>query len=260
MTHRILLGCGHGLIGMRMSPVPMCGCRTLFRTNSTGNLLQRAIKSVKNDPFIKLSLSLCALVVGGTVFMELYKKLKKNIGSTIAIYPPGFGHHSIRRESFLLVLHEQLNKLNSMHPEVPAMFYITGPRGCGKTELVRQFCKNYNVKKWFGLKTIPPTVVSFDATSSQLLKMSIEEVAYNLGIPQKSSPDDMLSLILAKLSSDHLPWLLVVDNLTKDANSLFRTLVNRCLSKTSLSQGSVLVTTQCSDLAVDECSLRLTPR
>lgn len=212
---------------------------------STASVLRRTFEGVKRDPFIKLSLSLGALIVGGTLIMELYKKLKRQKVSTMAILPPGFAHHSVKRQSLLVSICDQLKMLKSKS-KLPAVLYITGPPGCGKTELVRQFCMDSHMqstKKWFKLKPDLPAVISLNATSPKLLQLSIEEIAYNLGLPEESNLERTLSSVFNKLSSSQLPWLLVIDNLTEDTTSLFRTLLDKCLSPC---HGSILVTTRCS--------------
>lgn len=218
---------------------------TTVRSLSTTGLLQRALKMIQNDPFVKLSLSLCVLIVGGTLVMELYNKLKKNTAPTVFMLPFGFAHHSVKRESLLLQLHARLQKLRSQSKSQVPVLYVTGPPASGKTELIRQFCKHYVdiSKKWFGYKSVSPVVMCLDAGSPQLLHLSLIEAASNLGLYQPSTTDDAFSSILLELSTRKLPWLLVVDNLTGDTKSCFQALTTKYLSKSSHGNGAILVTT-----------------
>lgn len=215
-----------------------------FRNVSTARPLQKAMRYVRNDPFIKLSASLCVLVIGGTLFVELYKRTKKIVSAPTRSLPPRFCHYAVKRKTLLLDLHNELKKVKANSNNQPAVLYIVGSRGCGKTELVCQFCDSYATKKWFGLKTVSPTVVSLNGISPEFLKLSIEDVACNLGLPRQLDLKDTFLAIVAKLSSK--PWLLVVDNLTEESDSLFQTCV---LSNVTTSSGSLLITTRHSDLA-----------
>lgn len=234
---------------------PPLACRMV----STKSVLQRVVKSIQNDPFVKVSLSLCALIIGGSLVVELYKKVKRSTTPMVAILPPTFAHHSVKRESLLRCIHHKLQKLRS-NKEMPTVLYVTGPPGCGKTELVHQFCTYYASvsRKWFGLKAAPYTVISVDATSPQLLCFSLAEVAINLGVPQNSNIEELFSAILSKVTSSHLPWLLVVDNLTKHTNSCFQRLITNYLSRPT-PHGAVLVTTR-ESIKLDDCHSLPIPR
>lgn len=226
------------------------------KATPTPSVLHRVVNTVRNDPFIKLSLSLCVLVGGGTLIMELYKKWKKNVAPRVLMLPSGFAHHSINRQSLVSHLQKELQNLQSRCKGVPPLLYISGPPGCGKTELVRQFCNDTNVpKKWLGLKSVPPIVLCVDAATPALLQSSLAEAANSFGVHPASSMEEVFSEILTKLSASQLPWFLIVDNLTRDTAALFEALVNKLKSTNSQQQGAVLITTQYPPERGSHCSI-----
>jgi ATP/maltotriose-dependent transcriptional regulator MalT len=208
-------------------------------------MLQRTFSTIRNDPFIKLSLSLCVLVGSGTLVMELYKKWKKNAAPKVMMLPSGFAHYSVDQYSQVSRLQKKLQYLASSRKGALPLLYITGSPGSGKTELVRQFCNNSSVfKKWLGLKSVTPVVLCIDASSPELLQMSLLEAAEQFNVNPASNLEDLFSALLTELSSNKRPWFLVVDNLTRNTAALFEALLNT--SNTNCHQGAVLVTTQLS--------------
>lgn len=219
-----------------------------YSTTSTTNF-QRGVNFVKNDPFIKISLSLCVLIAGGTFLVEVYKKIKKATPTDVQILPSAFAHHSVKRQSLVAQLHDEVLQLRAKCKDMPPLLYITGPPGSGKTELVRQFCSSYvsRSKKWMGWKYIAPRVLSVDAASPELLHTSLAEVASSLGLQHTSDKiEELFSSVICELSSSQLPWLLVVDDLTRDTSSCFESLVRKYLSGKDQChrKGALLITTQ----------------
>ena len=215
-----------------------------FQVVSNSSIFQKVVKQIQNDPFVKLSLSFCALLIGGTLIIELYSKLKKAPKSNVLLYPQRFSHHPITRKSLILQLQDKLKELHLQCKDISPVLYIIGPPGCGKTELVYQYIDHY-VKELSHkrIKAVSPTVFTVNATSSQQLRLSLAEVAHCLGLKHVSADEDMFSAIISELGSTGLPWLLVVDNLTKEADSFFRS-ISKCLSVSTDSStlGTVLVT------------------
>ena len=239
-----------------LSRIPLlCGVSRRFNMKSVGHrsvshtttppVLQRIVNMVRNDPFVKVSLSLCVIVGGGTLVMELYKKWKKNAPPKVLLFPSGFAHYSVSRQSMVSHIQKELQQLRSKCNLFSPLLYVTGPPGCGKTEVVRQFCNNATVaKKWFGLKSVTPIVLCLDAGSPTLLQASLAEAASGLGIQPASNLENLFSMVLTGLSSKQSPWFLIVDNLTKDSSSLFESLVNKLTKMDGNNQGAILITSR----------------
>ena len=210
---------------------------------STASTFERVANTVKNDPFVKLSLSLCALIVGGTLVMELYNRLKKNSSPTVLMLPPRFAHYSVKRESLLTDLRNKVRKHSSK--QTPPILYVIGPPGSGKTELIWQFCEEYGPRKWLGLKSVPAVVVCLDATSPEALQLSLSEAANRLGLQPASSTQAAFSAVLSWLASNRLPWLLVIDHLTENTQSCLKDVLTKCVPEcvSSKSAGAVVITT-----------------
>ena len=226
---------------------------------STASFFHRLTSSVRNDPFVKLSVSLCALIAGGTLVMELYNRLKKKSSPSVHMLPPGFGHHSVRRESVLAELHNKILKDKSK--ELPPVVYVTGSPGSGKTEVIRQFSNEYGRKKWLGLRSVPAVVITIEATSQKTLQLSLHEATNRLGLQPSSSSESMLLAILSQLISKDLPWLLVFDNLTETTEFFLENLLEKCSLEClpSQSSGAVLITTSIP-LRHNKCTLQVPQR
>ena len=218
-----------------------------FQDVSKPSVLEKGMRIVRNDPFIKFSLSLCAIVIGATVGMELYKKKKKTAAPSVSMLVPSCAHHTIKRDSLILQLQDKIEESRLCHKGTCPVVYVTGSEGSGKTQLVGQFSDHYAAShyKWFGLKAVLPTVLYLDIGSPELMELSLIEAAHSLGLQQvqTSGSESLFSAVISKLASTQLPWLLVMDNLTEKTEFVFHSLVGKYLDD-SCALGTILVTSR----------------
>lgn len=216
-------------------------------------------KMVQNDPFMKLSLSLCVLIIGGTILMELYNRLKAVVPHTVVMPMPGFSHYAVWRDGLILQLKKKLEELRHQQKHKCPVLHVIGPPGSGKSELVRQF-SDYYVKtsqKRYGLKLIAPTVLYLDGTSSYALSCSLAEAFITLGLGEMVSEEKTWSAIVAQLTSTKLPWLIVVDNVKEDVYPRIKSLMTSFPLDTD-NHGAILITSQTT--SEEEASLFVGPR
>ena len=201
---------------------------TTTTKSSQLNIFQRARQYVRDNPYTKFSLTLCAIVLGLSVAIELVKKYKKKKPPSIVGSLPTVGHYTIQRSSEVGSISGKLKSLDgSNHRGVPLVF-VTGPSGVGKTEVVSQYVKLYTASctKWFGLKSVQPIVLFINGRNKSTLDLSLRDAAVSLGLNEaefdreeqrQQSPLSVLSLIHSKLVEKNLPWLIVVDGLDKES-------------------------------------------
>ena len=192
------------------------------------NIFQRAQKYVRDNPYTKFSLTLCAIVLGLSVAIELVKKYKKKKPPSIVGSLPTVGHYSIQRSSEVGSISGKLKLLDgSNHRGVPLIF-VTGPSGVGKTEIVSQYVKLYTAlcTKWFGLKSVQPIVLFINGRNKLTFDLSLRDAAVSLGLNEaefdredqlQQSSLPILSQIHSKLVEKKLPWLIVVDGLDEES-------------------------------------------
>ena len=192
------------------------------------NIFQRARKYVRDNPYTKFSLTLCAIVLGLSVAIELVKKYKKKKPPSIVGSLPTVGHYTIQRSSEVGSISGKLKSLDgSNHRGVPLIF-VTGPSGVGKTEIVSQYVKLYTASctKWFGLKSVQPIVLFINGRNKLTFDLSLRDAAVSLGLNEaefdredqrQQSSLPILSQIHSKLVEKKLPWLIVVDGLDEES-------------------------------------------
>lgn len=229
-------------------------------------IFQRARQYVRDNPYTKFSLTLCAIVLGLSIAVELVKKYKKKKPPSIVGSLPTVGHYTIQRSSQLGSISSKLKSLDgNKHRGVPLVF-LTGPSGVGKTELVSQYVKLYTASctKWFGLKSVQPIVLFINGRNKTTFDLSLRDAAVSLGLnetefdggqQQHSSPLPILSRIHLRLVERKVPWLMVVDglddkSLISDLTSVVGSLPHPSSSSSSFDwsspTGGVVVTTATS--------------
>ena len=133
--------------------------------------------------------------------------------------------------------------------------YVKGPPGCGKTQLVRQFGKEYmRVSAGCGGHSPRRIVATLDARTPESLLESYKELHEKLEMSKESEERGSLNERLKNYSNEiknHLcksstVWLLIIDNLT--VNDPLTEFWPTPEENSPWGEGLVLVTTQDSDL------------
>ena len=221
---------------------------------------QRVGKFLRDNPYTKFSLILCALVLCFSVGFDLYTKLKKRKIPEVIVYPPRVGHYTVERSADIAVIEQ---KLQALRKQRCAILYIEGVSGAGKTELAYQYAE-YIVRsssKWLGLRSVKPTVLYVNGGTEESLEDSLREAAFSLGLKEgdfttTNEEQEQKSLtwcsrlttlavaLRSKLASNKLPWLIVVDNLKEEALPGFVASFVSDSEGWDWGRGSVIVTTR----------------
>lgn len=230
---------------VQLKPNVLRGLSTAKSWRSGGAKLAQTIK---NDPFVKLSLSLFVIVVGGTAVLEIYNKFKKRSTQAVSALPPSFGHRAVKRVSLLRQIEKKLHEVANKSDEGCPVLYVTGPAGCGKTQVLNQFCTHFiqaHQYKWFGLKRVFPIVIYLDASSPASLALTVTMAMKALSMKEEKVLERNVSAMMECLKKQQVPWLLMIDGFTdKTASEAMLTAILKQLSECSSRQGCALVAGQ----------------
>lgn len=222
------------------------------------SIFQRARQYIRDNPYTKFSITLCAIVLGLSVALELVKKYKKKKPPSIVGSLPTVGHYTIQRSSEITDLSSKLRSLDN-HRGIPLVF-VTGPSGVGKTVVVSQYIKVYTASctKWFGLKSVQPIVLFINGRNQSTFDLSLKDAAVSLGLKEtdleREEQSALFSLVHSRLVERKLPWLIVVDgldhSLVSDFTSVMSNLPNSSASSdwSSPARGVVVTTTSTPDV------------
>ena len=207
-------------------------------------LFQRVRQYIRDNPYTKFSLTVCAIVLGLSLAVELGKKYKRKKPPNIVGSLPAVGHFTVQRSREVAEIDDKLRSLRKGggFPFV----CITGSPGTGKSELVSQYIKVFTEScyKWLGLKAVQPVVLFINGTNKTTFDLSLREVAMSLGLKEGDfdTEKSVLSLVHSKLVESKLPWLVVIDGLE---SSLISELVSQLssLPRPSDRNGAVVMTT-----------------
>lgn len=194
------------------------------------SIFQRAQQYIRDNPYTKFSLTLCVIVLGLSIAIELVKKYKKKKPPSIVGSLPTVGHYTIQRSSEVGDISRRLKSLDNNHRGVPLVF-VTGPSGVGKTEVVSQYIKLYTASctKWFGLKSVQPIVLFINGRNKSTFDLTLRDAAVSLGLNEadfdRAQQLPLLSQIHSRLVERKLPWLIVVDGLDDNLVSDFMSVV-----------------------------------
>lgn len=133
--------------------------------------------------------------------------------------------------------------------------YVKGPPGCGKTQLARQFGKEFIEECETHAVEFPRIVATLHAQTPESLLESYKELHEKLEIPKKSEMQGSVRQRIKSYVEDvknylretSAVWLLIVDNLT--VNDPLREFWPTPEQDSPWGKGLVLVTTQDSELA-----------
>ena len=214
------------------------------------SVYQRTVQYFRDYPFVKYSLLVCGVVLGGSLAFESYSKHKKKLLPQVLSLPPHVGHPTLPRPAELGRLREAARQARRGGHGV---VYLVGPAGSGKTELACQYGRwfmDQNLNFTHRFRISKPTVLCLDGGSGPQLLNSLREAAMCLGIRELEGgggDDEMATLagaVQKKLAANGVPWLIIIDNLTKSATPSFESVFHFGSVEWNWRVGQVVVTSR----------------
>ena len=217
-------------------------------------IVGRVRQFLRDNPFTRFSLILCAVILTLSIGFEYFTKMKKKKLPAVVSLPPAVGHFVVERVSEL----ETLKKaLNAGRRRGGAIVYITGPSGSGKSVLAYQYAKQFSEKSSGGFtRSLKLTLLYLNGSTEDQLESTLRQAALNVGLKESdldTSSDggsdlNRLSAISralwSKLTSNKVPWLIVVDDLHSEVYPTFAAAFTSTEEERDWTRGGVIVTTQ----------------
>ena len=212
-------------------------------------IFQRVQQYIRENPYTKFSLTVCAIVLGLSVAVEMGKKYKRKRPPNIHGSLPTVGHFTVQRSSEVARIADKVKSVcrSGGFPFV----CVTGPPGVGKSELASQYVKAFTEScyKWFGLKPVKPVVLFINGRTRTTFDLSLKEAGLSLGLRDGDfdMEQSVLSLVHTRLVESKLPWLVVMDGLEDDLTTeLMKDLASLPRSHDQSATGAVVITTTSS--------------
>ena len=183
----------------------------LDSTSSKQSVFKRVRAFIQNDPFVKVSLIFVGIILSVGIGFETFekyksKKIKKSVST--CIWPSSFCGHVVQRHRLVSELETKF-KQQMLGTKTPCVI-ITGPTGCGKTELARQFAVQFRNAQSGVFRKIDSFVVTFSASSLETMEFSLKNALcmfdmehknlnqFSNGLPFDQSPLPMKIKALCK--------------------------------------------------------------
>ena len=146
-----------------------------YSTSSKQSVFERVRAFVQNDPFVKVSLIFVGILLSvgiGFETFEKYKSKKSKKSVSTCIWPNSFCGHVVQRHHLVSELETKFKQL-MLGTKTPCVL-ITGPTGCGKTELARQFAVQFRKAHSGVFRKKDSFVLTFNASSLETMEFSLK--------------------------------------------------------------------------------------